>query len=257
MYDALRKGYLGNFPRLTPQMFNADRPNSTSTAKGHLRQSRQKTRHKAKKTSSPPPPTYTDDEAADELQYSDYIFAKIQRTSELLNSSDMAGRFTHISYRGYEYMLVSVFRGYIHVEILKNRQGGEIVSAYRATYDFYTSLGHTPKFQMLDNEYSNELTKFFLKEAKVEAQYAPPSTHRRNRAERAIQDWKGHFIACLDNVDLDFKMSLWCELVPQVELTINHLRHYSPQPSISAYEGLFGKKYDFWRILFIHLEPRS
>ena len=142
-------------------------------------------------------------------------------------------------------MLVSVFRGYIHVEMLKNRQGGEIVSAYRATYDFYTSLGHTPKFQMLDNEYSNELTKFFLKEAKVEAQYAPPSTHRRNRAERAIQDWKGHFIACLDNVDLDFKMSLWCELVPQVELTINHLRHYSPQPSISAYEGLFGKKYDF------------
>ena len=73
----------------------------------------------------------------------------------------------------------------------------------------------------------------------------PPSTHRRNRAERAIQDWKGHFISCLDNVDLDFRMSLWCELIPQVELTLNHLRPYAPQPSTSAYEGLYGKKYDF------------
>jgi hypothetical protein len=49
----------------------------------------------------------------------------------------------------------------------------------------------------------------------------------------------------LDSVDKDFLMYLWCELLDQAELTINHLRHYHLNPSISAYEGIYGKKFDF------------
>ena len=79
----------------------------------------------------------------------------------------------------------------------------------------------------------------------MEAQFVPPSTHRRNRAERAIRDWKSHFISGLDSVDKDFLMYLWCELIPQAELTINHLRPYHLDPSISTYEGIFGRKFDF------------
>ena len=40
-------------------------------------------------------------------------------------------------------------------------------------------------------------------------------------------------------------MALWCELLPQIELTLAHLRAYLPDPSISSYEGIFGKKFDF------------
>jgi hypothetical protein len=58
-------------------------------------------------------------------------------------------------------------------------------------------------------------------------------------------DWKRHFIAGLCTLDPDFKMSLWCELVPQGELTINHLRSSSLDPNLSAYEGLHGSKFDF------------
>ena len=141
------------------------------------------------------------------------ISIKIIRSSDL-NSSDMAGRFPFISHRGYEYMLISVFRGYIHVELLKNRTAAELVRAYRATYDFYFALGFSPSIQMLDNETGKEL-KLFFQEIKVKTEYVPPNNHRRNRAERAIQEWKGHFIAGLCTLDPDFKMSLWCELVPQ------------------------------------------
>ena len=98
---------------------------------------------------------------------------------------------------------------------------------------------------MLDNEDSIKLQQFFRDEAHVEAQYVPPSTHRRNRAERAIRDWKGHFISGLDSVDKDFLMYLWCELLEQAELTLNHLRPYLLDPTLSAYEGIFGKKFDF------------
>ena len=98
---------------------------------------------------------------------------------------------------------------------------------------------------MLDNEDSTKLKHFFRDEAKVEVQYVPPNTHRRNRAERAIRDWKAHFISGLANVDKDFLMYLWCELIQQAELTINHLRPYLLDPSISTYEGIFGTKFDF------------
>jgi hypothetical protein len=50
MANALQKGWLGNFPRLTATMFSANKPNSTSTAKGHLSQTKQKSKT-AKKTS--------------------------------------------------------------------------------------------------------------------------------------------------------------------------------------------------------------
>jgi hypothetical protein len=162
-----------------------------------------------------------------------------------MNSSDMPGRFTHVSHRGYEYILISVYRGYIHAEPLKSRQGADLLSAYRNTYSFFKRLGHNPKFQMLDNEDSIKLQTFFRDEAQVEVQYVPPNTHRRNRAERAIRDWKAHFISGLDSVDKDFLMYLWCELLEQAELTINHLRGYHLDPSISAYEGIYSTKFDF------------
>jgi hypothetical protein len=173
------------------------------------------------------------------------MFTHVSTRTEFLNSSDMPGRFTHVSYRGYEYILVSVFRGYVHAEPLRSRQQSDLVGAYRATYKFFKRLGHTPQVQMLDNEDSTKLQQFFRDEVHVEAQYVPPSTHRRNRAERAIRDWKSHFISGLDNVDKDFLMYLWCELLEQAELTLNHLRPYHIDPSLSAYEGIFGTKFDF------------
>ena len=247
---ALKLGWLGNFPRLTARMLTSNKPNSMSTAKGHLQQTRQRnyrSTHPAPSqrvvvhNPSPPPASELDHNVSD----TNLLFTKISSRADFLNSSDMPGRFTHVSHRGYEYVLISVFNGYIHAEPLRSRQGPELISGYRATYSFFKHLGHIPKFQMLDNEDSAKLQAFFRDEAQVEAQYVPPSTHRRNRAERAIRDWKSHFISGLDSVDKDFLMYLWCELLDQAEITINHLRHYHLNPSISAYEGIYGKKFDF------------
>ena len=252
---ALTSGWLGNFPRLTAAMLLANKPNSIATAKGHLQQSRQKN-HSSTYTASPQrvvnqtiltslPDHVSDDNTEPLTSDFDQVFTHLSTRTEFLNSSDMPGRFTHVSYRGYEYVLISVFRGYIHAEPLKSRQQADLLSAYRDTYSFFKRLGHSPQFQMLDNEDSTKLKHFFRDEAKVEVQYVPPNTHRRNRAERAIRDWKAHFISGLANVDKDFLMYLWCELLQQAELTLNHLRPYLLDPSLSAYEGIFGTKFDF------------
>ena len=102
---------------------------------------------------------------------------------------------------------------------------------------------------MLDNEDSDLLRNFFTTEAKVVAEYVPPNTHRRNRAERSIQDWKGHQIDCLDMIDKDFRMALWCELLPQIELTLAHLRANLPDPTT--------ENFIFLRILLVLPAPMS
>jgi hypothetical protein len=162
--NALKMGWLGNFPRLTASMLTADKPDSISTAKGHLQQSRKKNRSSTY-TASPQrvvnPTTLTtssdsesEDDATAHMSDSYIVCTHMSTRTEFLNSSDMLGRFTHVSYRGY--MLISVFRGYIHAEPLKSRQTADLLLAHRSTYSFFKSLGHSPQFQMLDNEDSTK-----------------------------------------------------------------------------------------------------
>ena len=246
LYSALLKGYLGNFPKLTAKMLNSDRPNSIATAKGHLKQKKQKPR--TAKKSQPTPSLATINSPAeeeDEIKYANSIAIKVLRCKDNINYSDMPGRFPFTSHLGHEYMLLSIYRGYIHVELMKCREGAELVKAYRATYSFFARLTDQPNLQMLDNETSTALNEYLRNEAKVTVELVPPNCHRRNRAERAIQDWKAHFIAGLATVDPNFPIAAWSELVPQASLTINHIRAYTMNRSISAYEGMHGKKYDF------------
>ena len=72
-------------------------------------------------------------------------------------------------------MLIFIFRGYIHVELLKTRTAAELVRAYRATYDFYFALGFSPSIQMLDNETGKEL-KLFFQEIKAKLNMFRPTT---------------------------------------------------------------------------------
>jgi hypothetical protein len=56
---------------------------------------------------------------------------------------------------------------------------------------------------------------------------------------------QNHFISMLCTTHPTFPLDLWDELLPQCELTLNLLRAYAPDPTISAYEGVHGKPYDF------------
>ena len=79
-----------------------------------------------------------------------------------------------------------------------------------------------PKLHILDNE-APTILKMVIKQ-RCTVQLAPPDTHRRNLAERAIQTFKGHFISILSGgVDKNFPMELWDRLVPQAVLTLNLL----------------------------------
>jgi hypothetical protein len=74
----------------------------------------------------------------------------------------------------------------------------------------------------------------------MEYELVPPSNHRRNQAERAIQTFKAHFISILASVGDKFPLSLWCHLLEPAELTLNLLRQSKSTPQISAFAHVHG-----------------
>ena len=84
-----------------------------------------------------------------------------------------------------------------------------------------------------------------LSDKNIAIQYCPPGQHRANSAERSIQTFKNHAIATLATTDPTFPLALWDTLLPQMELCINHLLPFKPNPSISAYAGIHGASHDF------------
>ncbi len=84
----------------------------------------------------------------------------------------------------------------ILVEPMKNRTSGEMIRAYQVLINRLQSAGIAPKQHILDNECSNDF-KEAIKTNNMTYQLVPPHNHRRNKAEKAIQMFKDHFVAIL------------------------------------------------------------
>ena len=266
---ALRLGWLDTIPRLTAALVSAHRPNSVATALGHLDQRRQGIDSTTKVHQSTTSTTVSDsvlsstsvpalgdhsiydaddddapDSTDDDIDAHDStdvptVFCKLVFTADI----DATGRFPVVSAGKHEYMLLSYYKGYIHVEPLHSRHHTAYIDAYRLTHDFWKQYGSIPAIVRLDNETSVQLQQYI--ETFATFTYFPPGNHRANRAERGIRSWKNHFIATLATSSPKFPMQHWDQLIPVSEITLNCLLPWHPDPSISAYHGLTGAKFDF------------
>jgi hypothetical protein len=116
---------------------------------------------------------------------------------------------------------------------MNSRSASEWVKAYESIHQELTVKGFKPKLQTLDNEASTALKNFFTVN-NVAYQLVPHHCRRRNAAERAIMNFKEHFVAGLSSVDPSFPMHLWYRLLPQAEITLNLLRTSRLHPQLSA-----------------------
>ena len=248
---AASKGWLGNLPRITASMIAANRPHSMDTAYGHMNRLRQGLRSTSAIQPTNTSPIDTHQEDLDD--HTDEMATMVKDLDDLTPIDkkalaiyfDATGKFPFDALDGSKYILIAVYKNYIHVETLADRSAPSYVKAYRATFDFFKSRGHTLSVARLDNETSTLLETFFKEEVKVSFQFISAGTHRANKAERAIQSFKNHFIACLASVDSTFPMEYWPSLLEQAEITINILRPFADNSNMSAYEGIFKDKYDF------------
>ena len=245
--NAVRRNWLVGYPRLTAKMITENMPNAVATAQGHLDRTRRGMHSTKPKPTVTTPPTSTSDPSDDEVPYAEeeyqHIFTKIISASSI-SHADITGRFPHISQSGHQYILLSIWCGYIHFELMKDRSKGEYVKAYTATIAFYSKLGKRIDIMRLDNETSHELDTY-LRSAVKSVQYVPANNHRANNAERAWRTAKNHIIATLCGADNEFPMKKWDGLMEQIEITTNLLRPFRPDSTISAYHGMHGSPYDF------------
>ncbi len=72
-------------------------------------------------------------------------------------------------------------------------------------------------------------------------QLVPPHDHQHNKAEKAVQTFKDHFVAILCGADKSFPLNLWDLLLQQAKHTLNMLRPSQMTPTVSAYTYLWGQ----------------
>ncbi len=156
--------------------------------------------------------------------------------------TDGTGRFPKQSRTGQNYIMVLAENDSdaILVEGMKNRSAGEMVRAYKVLIERLHASGIFPTKQVLDNEISDSY-KEAIESFKIEYELVAPHNHERNKAERAIQTFKNHFVAILCSADKDFPLYLWSDILQQAEHTLNLLRPSRRLPTVSAYAYLYGQ----------------
>jgi hypothetical protein len=98
---------------------------------------------------------------------------------------------------------------------------------------------------IVDNATSLECREYFLSQ-RLPVTFLPPRTHRSKPAERAVRTGKNYIIAILYSyTHPDFPDDLWDRLLPYAEITLNILRPWRPDPTLSAWSSFHRLPYDF------------
>jgi hypothetical protein len=235
MLQAVKDGHLITWPGLTEDAINKHLKLAPATAMGHMNQRRQNIRStsKAPIEKQQPPDTYLGTKTH-------LVYAVVVNQGQLY--TDLTGKLPVRSSKLNSFVIVCYIYdcNYIEVVPMKSRSALEWVKAYDSIHQELTVKGLKPKLITLDNETSATLKNFFTVND-IAYQLVPPHCHRRNAAERAISNFKEHFVAGLSSVDPSFPMRLWDRLLTQAEITLNLLRTSCLHPHLSAashYHGL-------------------
>ena len=251
LQHAIDQGWLGNYPKITGRMLRQNPPVSRAMAMGYLDRTRQglnstkgkRPKRRLTRSATATASSCNDFHLDDDTDQSQLCFQVMTR-EEFMNSSDATGKFPFETLSGWNYILVSTMKGYVHLQLLRSRKAPEYRRAYKEMYTFYASLGKIPTTQRLDNETSGELESF-LAETQVKIEYVAPGMHRQNPSERAIRPAKNCIIAMCHTVAPTFPaVSLLETVVDQAEIIINQLRPWHDDRSINAWTGMHNAPYD-------------
>ena len=243
LLKAIDNGHFLTWPGFNRKNVVKHLTKSVATTLGHLDQQRQGV------ASTKTQPTKSDDDfhptaLGDSTSRHNALLVAIQPIQPPSGRlyTDQTGRFPHTSFNGNQYVMVAYDydSNAILVRPLRNRTGSHLLATMRNIYEFLAQRGLQPSLHILDNEASHDLKKFITSK-NTAYQLAPPHTHRRNAAERAIRTWKNHFLAGLASTDAHFPIQLWDHLLPQSEITLNLLRASRLNPRLSAYAQLNGQ----------------
>jgi hypothetical protein len=139
--------------------------------------------------------------------------------------SNQTGQLPTRSKSGNKYIIimVEINSSAILVKPMKSRKDAEMIRAYNALLLHLQRAGIIPKKHVMDNEVSVNMKNHIKDNCRLTVELVPPGCHQQNAAEVAIRNFKTHFLSVLAGVAEDFPPSLWDQLLPQTEITLNLL----------------------------------
>jgi hypothetical protein len=140
-------------------------------------------------------------------------------------------------------MSVSLLYTYKSNEILALPISGlddnTIFATYKTQFKFLESKGHKIRLNVMDNRCTKQIKKN-LSANDCDLMLVEPHNHHVNAAECATQTLKDHFISALATTDSEFPLQPWDKLTSQVENTLNLMQASCIDPSMLAYEAIWG-----------------
>ena len=264
--QAIKKDHYMSWPGLCAETVRKHLQDSPITSKGHMKMVRQN-RHPKPDTqvplltanAIPPAPIKT----AHNIEFEVIETAKLPNditTNTVLEhqlgiiktegkyviknliSTDLPGRYPVTSARGYKYIFILYNHdtNFIHACPIKSRKAEDLILGFTTCYAEMKQNGFTATKLKLDNEISKLFIHHIKDVEKIDYQQVSAGNHRTNQAERAILDFKNHFISILSGADPDFPTNCWDLLLPQTIITLNLLRDSRLQPKLSAYAQVHG-----------------
>ena len=246
LLKAIKNNNLVGVPGLTEENVNKYLKPSVATLKGHLHRTRKNlrsTRATHKQDMNEQILSNLDLNPHEEPNARCEIFCYAALANEIKGTiyTDLTGRFPIRSYKGNQYIFLTYVydANAIIVRPMKNRTKEEQLRVFHDVYDYLKHRRFEPCLHIMDNECSKTIQDFIARN-KTSLQLVEPHQHRVNAAERAIQTFKNHFVAGLCTVDKAFPLQLWCDLLPQAEMTVNLLRQSRINNKLSAHACLEG-----------------
>ena len=137
-------------------------------------------------------------------------------------------------------MLAYYSSNVILVAFCKTIKDQHRLAAYNSIMQRLKNIGLTTDLLILDNEESQNYKETIRDKLVVDLQLVPPDTHRINASERAIRNFKVHFLAVLSWMEPDFPSFLWDIPLVQTEMTLNFLYQSTFNQTISAWKYFAG-----------------
>jgi hypothetical protein len=225
--NTIKAGNWDTFDGLTYS--NAARycPDADEMIMGHLAQQRQNVRSTKPKLPSLaplvvlPPPIATP---------SNQVFVVTQPLSKLFTNN--TGRFPIRACSGNQYVMIAFLANsnLILQQAFKTKSDCHRIAAYNTIMTCFAARELSVDLQILDYKASSAYKEAITFKWNATFQLVPPGMHCHNQAEPVICTFKDHFLAILVGINAAFPPYLWDLLLPQAELTLNHLRQATLNP---------------------------
>jgi hypothetical protein len=227
------------------------RPSSLATARGHLDNTSAKPPHETSEAVSAlqhfhkrnsQKKTSIHQMEASKIPPFDYSLVPRSATIHL----DYTGQLPEIGSNGTRVFMITSWGRYIHLQPLTNLRDDATTTALKEAILFWRSKGITIDSVRMDNQCSNTFKQMTTScDLLVRLDFVPPNDKGPNRAERAIRTAKNHLISARAGFHKDCPTMYLDKCLFQIEMALNLLHPFEYDPTISAYQGVFGHTFNF------------